>query len=140
MTSQRHPHKILIVDDDQDVVDVCALLLAWDGHECRTATTGRGALDALDGFAPDIVILDIELGDTTGYALASQIRARLGRGVFIAAVSGRNSASDIAQMFAAGFDQQVVKPTDNDKLRDIVRTAEAAARPRATSVRIATPL
>jgi DNA-binding response OmpR family regulator len=131
----------LLVDDDQDVVDVCALLLAWDGHECRTATNGRAALEELDRFVPDIVILDIELGDTTGYAIAAQIRARLGRSVFLAAVSGRNSSSDIAQMYTSGFDQQVVKPTDNDKLRDIVRTAEAAAaKPKATAVRIATPL
>ena len=115
-------HRILIVDDDRDSVEVSSLLLELDGHECRTASTGRGALDELARFAPDIVMLDINLPDMSGYHVASQMRARAGRGVYLAAVTGWNL--ETRAWSAAGFDQQTVKPTDRAMLRSIVRNAE----------------
>lgn len=123
--SDHKPHRILVVDDDHDIVEVSSLLLAALGHECRTATTGRDALEVLDRFAPDIVILDIGLPDISGYELASLMRARVGQSVYLAALTGWNGADELAHMNEVGFNQSVLKPTDREKLRSIVRSAEA---------------
>ena len=119
-------HRILLVDDDQDTLDACSMLLKFSGQECRTAASGEAALAALDDFTPDIVILDISLPDINGCALAPAIRARVGNDVYLAAMTGWNSPREAAAIAAAGFDQQVLKPTDGEMLRGIVRSAEAA--------------
>lgn len=126
VTAACKPHRILLVDDDRDTLDACSLLLHYSGHECRTALTGKAALAELDRYAPDIVILDIGLPDMNGCELAVEIRARVGGGVYIAAMTGWNGPQEVAAIAAAGFDQQVVKPTDAEMLRGIVRSAEAA--------------
>ena len=126
MANPGKQHRVLVVDDDRDVVEVCCLLLVTDGHECRTAMTGRGALDELESFAPEIVFLDIRLPDMSGYDVAREIRARLGRSVYIAALTGWDGAIEMAQITAAGFDERVLKPTDGAMLRAVVRSAEAS--------------
>jgi len=127
VTVQRKAHRILIVDDDEDCSEVTALLLGFEGYECRIATTGRDALDELERFGPDIVLLDIGLPDLTGYEVAIEMRARAGADVYLAALTGWSGPQQISDMIAAGFDQQVIKPTDYDKLRCIVLSAESCA-------------
>ena len=84
----RKAHRILIVDDDEDCSEVTALLLGFEGYECRIAATGRDALEELDRFGPDIVLLDIGLPDLTGYEVATEMRARVGAHVYLAALTG----------------------------------------------------
>jgi two-component system, sensor histidine kinase len=124
VANERERHRVLVVDDDRDVVEVCCLILVADGHDCRTAMTGLTALQELEQFAPDIVFLDIRLPDMSGYEVATQIRALLGRAVYIAALTGWDGATEMAQITAAGFDERVLKPTDGAMLRAVVRNAE----------------
>lgn len=118
--------RVLVVDDYPDAADIACMLLTMHGHECRSVTTGQGALDEAARFDPDIVILDIGLPDISGYDVARELRRRAGRAIYIAAVTGWGQPADRLRAFAAGFDQHVLKPTDAVKLRSIVAAAQAA--------------
>ena len=116
--------RVLIVDDYPDSADAASLLLMLYGHECRTATTGQGALEQATTFDPDIVILDIGLPDITGYEVARTLRARArARPLYLAAVTGSGLPDARAQAFAAGFDSHITKPADLTKLSLIVKLA-----------------
>jgi CheY-like chemotaxis protein len=116
--------RVLVVDDYPDSAETASMLLMLYGHECRTAVTGRSALDQAALFDPDIVILDISLPDMSGYEVARALRARPGgQELYLAAVTGWSQPQDREQAFAAGFDQHVVKPTNSAKILEILRLA-----------------
>lgn len=116
--------RVLVVDDYPDSAETASMLLMLYGHECRTAVTGRSALDQAAVFDPDIVILDISLPDMSGYEVARALRARPGgQELYLAAVTGWSQPQDREQAFAAGFDQHVVKPTNSAKILEILRLA-----------------
>jgi len=127
--------RVLVVDDYPDSAESASMLLAFYGHECRTAVTGRDALEQAAAFDPDIVILDIGLPDISGYEIARTLRARAaGRPLYIAAVTGWGQAQDRMRAFAAGFDQHVIKPTDAHKIQHILRLASERTAGRTTDL------
>jgi CheY-like chemotaxis protein len=114
--------RILVVDDNRDTAELTAELLATDGHEVRTAGDGPAALALIDGFHPQIVLLDIELPGMNGYELAGHIRALpAGRELRLVAVTGYGRESDRRRALEAGFDEHVVKPMDIDRLQQALR-------------------
>jgi len=128
LTNHRPPAgtklRVLVVDDYPDSAEAASMLLTLYGHECRTATTGREALEQAEVFAPDIVILDIGLPDMTGYEVARALRERAGgASMYLAAVTGWGQPADRDKAFAAGFDCHITKPADLDKLSLIVKLA-----------------
>jgi len=113
--------RILIVDDHPDTADAVGMLLEAIGHETMLARTGLEALDAVDRFVPDLVILDIGLPDLSGYEVARAIRARpLGASIHLVAATGWGTAEDRVRALAAGFDQHQLKPLDLRKLQAII--------------------
>lgn len=105
--------KILVVDDNVDAADAVAVLLETDGHEVRTAYTGRDAIRDAVAWEPDAMILDIGLPDMTGHDLARHIRALCLRSQpLLVALSGYGRPSDLKQSREAGFAHHVVKPAD----------------------------
>lgn len=70
--------RVLIVDDNADIVEAVSTLLSLMGHDCRTAGCAADALAVAEAFEPEIAILDLGLPDLTGYDLLEQLRARLG--------------------------------------------------------------
>jgi len=101
--------RILIVDDNVDAALLLGDLLTDTGYDVRTAHDGTSALALLDGFAPDVAILDIGLPDMTGHELARRVRAST-EGVHLIALSGYGQESDRRDSAAAGFDLHMVKP------------------------------
>jgi PAS domain S-box-containing protein len=103
--------KILVVDDNRDAADTCAMLLEASGHHVQTAYTGREALELGRAFHPHALLLDIGLPDLDGYRLAEQVRAApWGRGAVLVAVTGWGQEQDRQRAVAAGFDRHLVKP------------------------------
>jgi PAS domain S-box-containing protein len=103
--------KILVVDDNRDAADTCAMLLEASGHHVQTAYTGREALELGRAFHPHALLLDIGLPDLDGYRLAEQVRAApWGRGAVLIAVTGWGQEQDRQRALAAGFDRHLVKP------------------------------
>jgi signal transduction histidine kinase len=119
--STGNPGRILIVDDNRDIVDVLTHLLLARGHDVAVAYDGPSALAAIATNPPQVALLDIGLPAIDGYELARRIRAQKGtRHVDLIAMTGYGQAGDIARAMEAGFSEHLTKPFDFDQLLAIV--------------------
>ena len=69
-------HRILVVDDEPNIVDVLSMALRYQGFEVETAATGEQALAAAAAFKPQLMVLDIMLPDMEGFEVARRLGAR----------------------------------------------------------------
>jgi CheY-like chemotaxis protein len=100
----------LLVEDHPDGAATMAAVLGLAGHDVRVARTPAEALDALDAFPPDGVVLDVGLPGMDGYRLAGLLCARLGRRPLLVALTGYPRLAD--QSRDEGFDHHFEKPVD----------------------------
>src|SRR5580658_1238328 len=84
--------KVLIVEDDPNIVDLIRSNLVVRGFDTVVSTDGRRALQLLETEQPDIVLLDLMLPDADGFELCRQMRERSGVGIIV--VSGRGGERD----------------------------------------------
>ena len=119
--------RILVVDDEPDVVESVRLgfTLQWREVDVLGAGTGEAALDVVEREHPDIVLLDIGLPDLSGYEVARALRSRHGREIYLVAITGWAQPEDRVKSIAAGIDQHIQKPANSDKIRAVIRDAEA---------------
>ena len=68
--------RILVVDDSKDTARMMHLLLKLQGHEVRLAFTGREAIEVVESFRPDVVLLDLRLPDMSGADVIQELRGR----------------------------------------------------------------
>jgi CheY-like chemotaxis protein len=103
--------RLLIADDDPNVLAAHVLFFEACGYVIQTASDGVGALAAYYASRPDVVILDIEMPRMDGHAVAGEIRrmSAIPR-PFLLAITGLRAPADRARSFKAGFDHQFVKP------------------------------
>ena len=105
--------RILIADDSHDTANSLAMLLRSYGHEVRVAYNGASAFEVASAWQPDVVILDIGMPHTDGYAVCRRIRGESwGTGMLIFAHTGWGKDSDRKRAEEAGFDRHFVKPVD----------------------------
>jgi CheY-like chemotaxis protein len=123
-----HACKILVVDDNRDLVQAIALVLGKLGHEVRVAFDGPSALAIAQEFAPDVALLDIGLPGLDGYEVASRLRASSAHDVRLIAVSGYGQATDRQRSHDAGFDSHLVKPVDVAMLQHTIEESRARLR------------
>jgi PAS domain S-box-containing protein len=105
------PLRVLVVDDNVDAARSLSLFLKRSGHEAMFAHDGVKALEAVDAFAPDVVLLDIGLPGMNGYEVARNIRGKTA--ATLIGMSGYNR-EDGAQVPV--FDHYLVKPVNPDAL------------------------
>jgi CheY-like chemotaxis protein len=109
--------RILVVDDNLDAASVLQLLLQQKGHEVRMAHDGHAALECVQVFNPEIVLLDIGMSDMDGYEVCRQIRATArGRRIVVCAVTGWGQPEDKKKAYEAGFDCHLTKPVKIDDI------------------------
>ncbi|PWB83735.1 MAG: histidine kinase, partial [Methylocystaceae bacterium] len=119
-------HRVLVIDDNQDVADSLAMLLETFGATVCSAYSGPAALDALASFKPDLVFLDLGMPGMDGYEVARRIRERPeGQSLLLVALTGWGQAEDRSRTRAAGFDLHLVKPADLDALQELLASIEA---------------
>jgi PAS domain S-box-containing protein len=114
--------RVLVVDDNEDVLTSMTMLLELDGHQVTTAQDGPATMAAVGDFRPDVVLLDLGLPGADGYEVARALRARLGPGVRLVAVTGYGQPEDRARAAAAGFDHHLLKPVDFEALQGLLAT------------------
>ncbi len=121
--------RLLIVDDEHQILELLAFTLGLHGYEVDTARGGPEALERAAALPPDLVILDVLMRPMDGFETARALRA-LPRAPAIVFLSGLSAPSHLAEGRTLG-DAYVVKPF---RPSDLVDTVEAvlAARPRAT--------
>jgi PAS domain S-box-containing protein len=113
--------RILVVDDNRDVVESLALLLESDGHQVLTAYDGISALETARIERPVIILLDIGLPGMDGYSVAQALRRNHGlERTMLIALTGYGQPDDRKKSSASGFDEHLVKPVDIGKLRKLL--------------------
>jgi CheY-like chemotaxis protein len=116
-------HRILLVDDIDDVRNTLARVLEMWGHEVEKVASGLACVDTFAQFKPQIVLIDIGLPDIDGYEVARRLRALPeGPQVKLIAMTGYDELADKQAAFTAGFDQHFTKPLDLPKLEASLTT------------------
>lgn len=113
--------KVLVVDDEPEIIEVVNLCfgLRWPEAEVISATTAEGALDLIEGTAPDLVLLDIVLPGMDGFTLCQEIRAF--SDVPIVMLSARDAEVDKVRGLEMGADDYITKPFSHLELLARVR-------------------
>ncbi|MFF9067775.1 response regulator transcription factor [Streptomyces sp. NPDC014891] len=116
MTAQRHePERILIVDDEPAVREALRRSLAFEGYGTQDAVDGIDALARVESYAPDLVVLDVQMPRMDGLTAARRIRAA-GSTVPILMLTARDTVGDRVTGLDAGADDYLVKPFELDEL------------------------
>jgi DNA-binding response OmpR family regulator len=104
--------KLLVIDDDAHLRESLAEVLELDGFECHQAGTAESGIAAAQKLSPDIVIMDIQLPDSSGFQICQELRKR-SRTMILIMMTGRFlSAEEKKQGFELGADEYVTKPFD----------------------------
>ncbi|MEZ0228283.1 MAG: response regulator, partial [Planctomycetota bacterium] len=113
---------VLVIEDNPTTSRIYRDALEEAGYEVVEARDGKTALEALDRRAPNLVLLDLCLGDMDGLELTRRVRA-LPRGLDlpIVALSGINSLAEESVALPSGFDALLVKPVEPARLIGTIR-------------------
>ena len=107
--------KILLADDEVSIQKLISGLLEGEGHECVCVEDGTDALEAFEGNAFDLVILDVMMPRMDGFATCRELRTR-GVTVPVIFLSAKGDIVDKGIGFAAGGDDYMTKPFDPREL------------------------
>jgi two-component system OmpR family response regulator len=124
------PLRVLVVDDEPNIVDVISMALRFQGFAVESAGTGAEALAAVTGFRPHLMVLDVMLPDMEGFDVAERLGAQR-RDVPIIFLTARDATEDKVRGLTTGGDDYVTKPFSLEELvariRTILRRTGAAA-------------
>jgi len=117
--------RVLIVDDNADLVEMLAVVVEAAGHRVRKALDGKGALGAAVSFCPHVVFLDLGLPDLSGLEVARELRRHPEtRNARLVALTGWGQEEDRRRTEEAGFECHLTKPADTKAIERVL--AEAA--------------
>jgi len=122
-------HRVLVVDDEPNIVDVISMALRYEGFEVASAATGAEALSAVRAVRPHLMLLDVMLPDMEGFEIARRLGAERAR-VPIIFLTARDATEDRVRGLTVGGDDYVTKPFSLEELvarvRALLRRSGAA--------------
>jgi PAS domain S-box-containing protein len=121
--SEAPRRRILVADDNPDIVESLALMLSLFGHDVQTAIDGVQAVEKAEQMRPDVVVLDIGMPRLNGYDAARRIRQMpWGAGMILVAVTGWGHEKDKRLSAEAGFNLHLVKPIDGTTILEALKS------------------
>ncbi|MGI8908871.1 MAG: response regulator [Candidatus Sumerlaeaceae bacterium] len=106
-------HKILLIEDDETSRDMLKLRLELNGFEVACAMDGKAGIHAVTTAAPDLILLDMNLPEMDGWAVAACFKAHGDTaGIPIIGVSAHAMAGDRERALKAGCDEYETKPLE----------------------------
>ena len=123
--------KVLIVDDEPNIVTALEFLLRRSGYDVRLATDGGQALQEVDAYRPDLVLLDVMMPVKSGYEVCQKMRERADLAqVKIVMLSAKGSEAEVNKGLSLGADLYITKPFSTQELvATIDRLFDAGPRP-----------
>jgi two-component system CheB/CheR fusion protein len=113
---------VVIVEDNADSREMLESLLKMDGYEVTTAEDGQQGYQTILAKDPDVALVDLGLPGIDGYEVARRVRSEMtNRPIRLIALTGYGRSVDRQAVFAAGFDEHLVKPVDPEDLARILR-------------------
>jgi CheY-like chemotaxis protein len=113
------PRRILVVDDEPFVCDAVRMMLAFDGHQVETASSGREALEVFDKGKFDLVITDYAMPAMKGDELAQAIKARV-PGQPVVMITAYAEMLNASKQPLRGVDFIISKPFLLENLREAI--------------------
>ena len=110
--------KVLLVEDDEGVAESTASILELEGYEVACANSGESAREAFAKYNPDVLVVDLLLGDENGGDLVAELKKS--SKVPVIMLSAHPTAETQAK--EAGADEFLAKPFDIDELLEKVKT------------------
>ncbi|MDW5593197.1 response regulator transcription factor [Conexibacter stalactiti] len=114
-------HRVLVVDDEPNIVDVITMALRFQGFEVASAATGAEALQQVLVFRPHLLLLDVMLPDMEGFDVARRLGAERAK-VPIIFLTARDATDDRVRGLTLGGDDYVTKPFSLEELVARIRT------------------
>ena len=113
--------KILVIDDDTHLRESLAEVLEMEGFTCFQAGNAKGGIDSAKKNKPEVVIMDIQLPDSSGFQICQELR-RMSKEFILIMMTGRFlSAEEKTQGFSLGADEYLTKPFDIQELSIRIR-------------------
>ena len=109
--------KVLIVDDEINIVTALEFLLQRSGYEVMAAHNGDEALKRIESFAPDLVLLDVMMPRVSGYEICRRMRERPEwKHIKVIMLSAKGREAEVSKGVSLGADLYVTKPFSNKEL------------------------
>ena len=109
--------RVLIVDDEPNIVAALEFLLQKNGYQVKVAANGEDALAQLDAFRPDLVLLDVMMPKVSGYEVCQRMRAQpQWRHIKIVVLSAKGREVEVNKGMSLGADLYVTKPFSSAEL------------------------
>jgi DNA-binding response OmpR family regulator len=114
--------KILIVDDEENIVISLEFLIEQAGYELRVAKNGEEALTQVSSFAPDLILLDVMMPKINGFEVCRRVREMPGGQSFkIIMLTAKGREVEITKGLAMGADTYITKPFSTKELMAQIR-------------------
>ena len=109
--------RVLIADDEPNIVTSLEFLMAKSGYDVKVARNGEEALALIESFRPDLVLLDVMMPRHSGYEVCQTLRSRADlRHIKIVMLSAKGREAEVDKGLALGADAYVTKPFSNREL------------------------
>jgi DNA-binding response OmpR family regulator len=112
--------RVLIADDDRDMVATLAAILNDEGHTVREVYRGTEVLRLIEEFDPDVALIDIGMPGMSGYDVAREVRQTHDKRPMLVAITGWKKPSDRILARLVGFDHHLPKPFDAKDLLSLL--------------------
>jgi two-component system, OmpR family, response regulator len=121
--------RLLVVDDEPNIVELLSTSLRFAGFEVATASNGHEALETARTFQPDLLVLDVMMPDISGFGVVKRLRAS-GSTVPVVFLTARDGTEDRISGLTLGGDDYVTKPFSLDEVVARIRAVlRRTARP-----------
>lgn len=115
--------KILVVDDEPNIVQTLQDRLEMNEYQVVTAGNGREGLEKVEQEKPDVILLDVIMPIMDGHEMLEMLRKQPGgRDVSVIMLTARSQTQDIARANACGIDDYIVKPFDLSELLEKIES------------------
>lgn len=109
--------RVLIVDDEPNIVTALEFLLEKRGYEVKVAVNGEEALAQVEAFEPDLVLLDVMMPKVSGYDVCQRMRSNpRWQGIKIVMLSAKGREVEVSKGLSLGADLYVTKPFSSAEL------------------------
>jgi two-component system, OmpR family, response regulator len=109
MSADSPSRRVLVVDDERNIVELVGMALRYEGFDVRTAADGAQALALARDWVLDLIVLDVMLPDTDGFALQQRLRTD-GQDVPVLFLTARDAVEDRIRGLTLGADDYMTKP------------------------------
>ena len=114
--------RVLVIDDEPDILGLCSVMLAHDGHQVLEATTADSGLRIALEESPDLIVLDLMLPNRDGFSLLEELVATPAtREIPVILLTARVAPQDRARGWGSGASGYITKPFTPAMLNETVR-------------------